>query len=82
MDMCPDYSETFKNEMFVVITQCATYNMNFISGTHPCPKTKIGTQGEKDLGNSQEKIEKIPNLHILIIKGQRLVPMTFDLQVH
>ena len=41
--------------------------------------TKIGTQGEKDLGNSQKKIEKI---YILVIKGQRLVPMTFDLQVN
>ena len=53
-----------------------------ISRTHHRPKTKIGTQGEKDLGNSQKKIEKISNIYILVIKGQRLVPMTFDLQVN
>ena len=53
-----------------------------ISQTHHRPKTKIGTQREKDLSNPQKKIEKISNIYILVIKGQRFSLMTFDLHVN
>ena len=38
--------------------------------------TKIGTQGEKDLGNSQKKIEKISNIYF---SNQRSKVSTDDL---
>ena len=75
---CPDHSETFTHEMHSISLNVPPH-MNCISQTHCHPKTKIGTQGE-DLSNSQKKVEKIPNIYISVIKGQRSVPMTFDLQ--
>ena len=76
---CPDHSETFTHEKHSISLNVPPH-MNYISQTHCHPKTKIGTQGEKDLNNSLKKVEKIPNIYISVIKGQRSVPMTFDLQ--
>ena len=49
------------------------------------PKTKIGIQRE-DLSNPQKKLRKISSIIIiyciLVIGGQKLIVMTFDLQMN
>ena len=66
----------------VMIFGCDTIQLRIhISQTHHCPKTKIGTQGEKALSNAQKKFEKISNI-ILVIGGQKLILITFDLQIN
>ena len=55
-----------------------------ISQTHHPPKTKIGTQREEDQSNPQKNMEKISNIYtsILVIGGQKLILMTFDIQIN